>query len=49
MTKCKHPIEIDIEYDEHDITIYDLKHLDNAVTMTKEEAKVIFEKLKNIL
>lgn len=49
MKKCKHPIEFDITYDEHDVNIFDTKHKDNYITMTRDEAKFIVKKLKDIL
>ncbi len=49
MANHKHPIEIEVVDMGHDINIQDIKHEDNAVTMTREEARFVYEKLGLIL
>ncbi|KKN16781.1 hypothetical protein LCGC14_0972430 [marine sediment metagenome] len=49
MANHKHPIEIEVVDMGHDINIQDIKHEDNAVTMTREEAEFVYEKLGLIL
>lgn len=42
-------IEVKITYDDYDVTLTDIKHDDNSVTLTREEAMWVFNNLKKIL
>lgn len=44
-----HDIEIDIATTAHDIHIYDTKHSDNAITITKQEARHLVDILQSEL
>ena len=49
MTKCKHPILVAVEDEGHDINIFDIEHDDNYITLTRDEAKYVLKRLKEIL
>jgi len=49
MSKCKHPIEVEVSASSHDIHIRDTKHSDNSVTMTKDEARYAIEQMQKYL
>lgn len=49
MKKCNHPLEIAIITTSHDIHIYDIFHDDNAITITKDEARYLIPLLIKVL
>lgn len=49
MKEEKPQVNINIQFNDHDITVVDIDHEDNSITMTREEATWLYYKLSKIL
>lgn len=42
-------IRVKLQWNDHDVNIVDIDHEDNSITITREEARFVFESFEEVL